>query len=263
MWRAVRRVAFLSPAFLNHEVVPGARSIETIASTSSRHLREVFFAKISNDSGDPQDVEGSADLEKTLLNLPKLLKKRERELDKRELELKKMKTMLEQKHPRLGDPGDVLSLNVGGTKVQVLRRTLTAIEDSMLASQFSGRWDEGLAKDQEGSFFIDLPPTLFLSLIDYMSALAIETPRLPRAMPPSFAIRSSSVDFYRIIEYYGLIKALFPVGIHKCGQSENLVPVAGYPQLQVPTVEGETDKTTYCLFPVQSRNPAFRSRTSF
>ena len=33
---------------------------------------------------------------------------------------------------------DVLRLNVGGTCMDVLRRTLTSVEDSLLAVQFSG-----------------------------------------------------------------------------------------------------------------------------
>ena len=56
-------------------------------------------------------------------------------------------------------PCDVLHLNIGGNLTAVLRRTLTSVEGSMLASRFSGRWDESLEKDRNGNFFIDQPET--------------------------------------------------------------------------------------------------------
>ena len=47
------------------------------------------------------------------------------------------------------DSSDVLllRLNVGGTKMEVVRRALTILEDSRLASRFSGRWDDSIEKD--------------------------------------------------------------------------------------------------------------------
>jgi hypothetical protein len=57
----------------------------------------------------------------------------------------------------LGEPGDVLRFNVGGARIDVLRRTLTSVEGSMLAAKFSGRWDDSLEKDADGNFFIDQP----------------------------------------------------------------------------------------------------------
>ena len=50
---------------------------------------------------------------------------------------------------------EVLHLNVGGDLTAVLRRTLTSVEGSMLASRFSGRWDNSLERDRDGNFFID------------------------------------------------------------------------------------------------------------
>ena len=50
---------------------------------------------------------------------------------------------------------EVLHLNVGGDLTAVLRRTLTSVEGSMLASRFSGRWDDSLERDRDGNFFID------------------------------------------------------------------------------------------------------------
>jgi len=85
-------------------------------------------------------------LEESLKGLPDLLRKRAKALDDREAELKRTQKALEEANPSLGTPSDVLNLNVGGTVISVLRRTLTSIEGSMLASRFSGRWDDSLEK---------------------------------------------------------------------------------------------------------------------
>jgi hypothetical protein len=42
-------------------------------------------------------------------------------------------------------------------RIDVLCRTLTSVEGSMLAAKFSGRWDDSLEKDADGNFFIDQP----------------------------------------------------------------------------------------------------------
>lgn len=65
--------------------------------------------------------------------LPKLLREREGALENRERELDRLKAELELEH-NFGQPSDVLRLSVGGTCFDVLRRTLTQVEGSMLAS---------------------------------------------------------------------------------------------------------------------------------
>lgn len=68
-------------------------------------------------------------------------------LDEREQELAQAKAAFEtQAQPNLETSSDVLTLNVGGTCMSVLRRTLTTVEGSMLAARFSGRWDDSLDK---------------------------------------------------------------------------------------------------------------------
>lgn len=61
----------------------------------------------------------------------------------------------------VASPNDVLHLNIGGTKATTLRKTLTSIQDSVLAIKFSGRWDAGMEKDNEGNFLIDQEYFLF------------------------------------------------------------------------------------------------------
>ena len=48
--------------------------------------------------------------------------------------------------PNLETSSDVLTLNVGGVCMSVLRHTLNTVEGSMLAARFSGRWDDSLDK---------------------------------------------------------------------------------------------------------------------
>ena len=52
-----------------------------------------------------------------------------------------------------------VKLNVGGVHFKTSLLTLTKERDSMLASMFSGRFEENL--DEDGSFFIDRDGDLF------------------------------------------------------------------------------------------------------
>jgi hypothetical protein len=94
-------------------------------------------------------VEGERALKKAMLQKrEKVLAGGERALQKATLRFEKEKTTV------CGDaaPSDVLHLNIGGTKMTVLRRTLTSVPGSMLASKFSGRFDESMERDREGTF---------------------------------------------------------------------------------------------------------------
>ena len=53
---------------------------------------------------------------------------------------------------------DMIHLNVGGQKFTTKRSTLCQVEGSLLASMFSGRWEDGLERDQDGAVFFDFSP---------------------------------------------------------------------------------------------------------
>jgi hypothetical protein len=72
------------------------------------------------------------------------------ELDKDRAELEDEK----KKMAILVKSSEVISLNVGGTRLDVLRSTLTSVEGSMLAGMFSGRWESSLVKDKHGDVFV-------------------------------------------------------------------------------------------------------------
>lgn len=101
-------------------------------------------------------------------------------------------------------PCDVLHLNVGGHVTAVLRRTLTSVEGSMLASRFSGRWDDSIEKDRDGNFFIDQPYELFEPMINYLRAKACETALAPPVTSPEFHSEEKRRDFVRMVEYFGI-----------------------------------------------------------
>mmetsp|Transcript_115442 Transcript_115442/g.337619 ORF Transcript_115442/g.337619 Transcript_115442/m.337619 type:complete len:393 (+) Transcript_115442:65-1243(+) len=121
---------------------------------------------------------------------------------------------------------DVLQLNVGGEKtVAVQRRTLCVVEDSMLASSFSGRWDDSLLRDEHGAVFVDFGPELFMPLLDFLRARRVqEDTATPVLMP---AVLGHEERFHTMLKYYGL---------EHVGQS----PPAPLSFLFVPSVEGRT-----------------------
>ena len=74
-----------------------------------------------------------------LSSLQEALSKREEDLEAREEKLRNDLERLEAERAKdygTTEPSDVLQLNIGGVKTAVLRRTLTSIPGSMLASKF-------------------------------------------------------------------------------------------------------------------------------
>lgn len=73
----------------------------------------------------------------------------------------------------LGEEDSILDnqpiyLNVGGKRFCTTRRTL-CVEDSFLASMFSGRFNENhFVRDETGAFFLDLDPHCFSSVLDLL-----------------------------------------------------------------------------------------------
>jgi len=191
-------------------------------------------------------------LDAALKQAADVVRKREAALDEREGELKRLKKTLDEKHPNLGEPSDVIPLNVGGTCISVLRRTLTQIEGSMLATKFSGRWDDSLEKDKDGRFFIDQPIALFLPLIDYLRDRACET---PLSGHPDLLLEdnTSTKRFNRMVEYYGMTLGVYPIGIYRLANSTTRTLVAEHPDYEI---ESES-LATFVLMPKDNRHGRF------
>ena len=136
------------------------------------------------------------------------LDEREAKLQEREEALRKaIEGVEEEKKLMAGrSPRDIVPLNIGGSRIHVLRKTLCLFESSMLAAQFSGRWDDNVEKDDDGFFFIDHPYELFMPLINFLRAKAIEVPAYPVSVPEAM---KENKDFQRLVEYYGLTPGVF------------------------------------------------------
>ena len=83
------------------------------------------------------------------------------------------------------EPCDIIRLNVGGSEMFATRDTLTAIQGSRIEALFAGGWDDHLLLDDKGRIFMDLDPSLFGKIIEYLSTAKIsgeeeEDPLLPK-----------------------------------------------------------------------------------
>ncbi|KAL7573076.1 hypothetical protein ACA910_018762 [Epithemia clementina (nom. ined.)] len=206
----------------------------TSSSSTSNNATTLNTTPNKKAAGDEEDSLGLEDFIRRL-------KKRAHDLDWREQDLNRREALLQQ---ALGGatPSDVLHLNVGGrTDICVLRRTLTCMDNSMLAAKFSGRWDDNLEKDRHGNIFIDADPDLFLQLLSFLRKKCIweqgygynpyttATTRYPntttnhhqyawqqpRRRPPSPP--PPSPDFDALLEYYHLpILEFYPIEVTPC-----------------------------------------------
>ena len=146
-------------------------------------------------------------------------------------------------------PTDILTLNVAGEgRIAVLRRTLCLVEHSMLATQFSGRWDGGLPRDKEGHVFVDLPHDLFKALVDFLRIKSMSALSDPLLCVTSCDCADAGLvqkrDFQRMVDYYGLALCLYPIVLEKKEQlSVDLKDNATV--LQWPDMVIEKEKSWY------------------
>jgi hypothetical protein len=63
----------------------------------------------------------------------------------------------------------IVDLNVGGEKMSTSRATLTLVEGSLLATMFSGKWDDKLMKDSNGCIFLDYDPAVSRNFFNFLS----------------------------------------------------------------------------------------------
>ena len=122
---------------------------------------------------------------------------------------------------------DIIHLNVGGQKLTTKRSTLCQVENSLLATMFSGRWEESLERDQDGVVFLDYNPQYFVLILDYLRATKIAAPgtRIPW---PKVADDQSKY-FNILLQYLGLSPKEY-VGQHSSGvivQESETVAVKG------------------------------------
>lgn len=102
---------------------------------------------------------------------------------------------------------ETVHFNVSGAaQISTLRSTLVQCEDSVLAAALSGRWS--VEKDEDGRIFVDFPPKLFVSLVEYMQNRSIEDPEAPTPTPV-FEAPEVEAQFQRMLQYYGLLEWVY------------------------------------------------------
>ncbi|KAL3768632.1 hypothetical protein ACHAW5_004327 [Stephanodiscus triporus] len=79
---------------------------------------------------------------------------------------------------------DLVEINAGGKVIVAKRSTLTQIQGTRLEALFSGRWDKKLLRDSHGRIFLDVNPTCFQAIVDYLSERMISSEDSPPS-PPS------------------------------------------------------------------------------
>lgn len=144
-----------------------------------------------------------------LSELTDVLSEREKDIDTREKKLRIAEENFEIDRSAVygnTSPSDVLFLNIGGTTMTVLRRTLMSVPGSMLASRFSGRWDDSLEKDKDGVFFIDQDFSIFEPMVSFLRNKANGNERYEMKAP---IIKGRMGDFYRMVDYYGMTNGIF------------------------------------------------------
>ena len=97
---------------------------------------------------------------------------------------------------------DIINLNVGGKKITTKRSTLCQVKGSLLASMFSGRWEESLSRDENGRIFFDWNPQHFVLILEYLRGKTIATPKNPSPLPKIPEDQTKS--FQNLVEYLGL-----------------------------------------------------------
>ena len=97
---------------------------------------------------------------------------------------------------------DLIDLNVGGTKLTTTRSTLCQVEGSLLASMFSGRWEDNIKRDKDGAVFFDFNPQHFILILDYLRVKKIETSENPPPLPK--VPEDQSESFNSLVRHLGL-----------------------------------------------------------
>ncbi|XP_023321940.1 BTB/POZ domain-containing protein KCTD3 [Eurytemora carolleeae] len=92
-----------------------------------------------------------------------------------------------------GGGGEIINLNVGGTRFSTSRQTLTTIPDTFFTSMLSGRINT--QKDELGAIFIDRDPELFRCILNYLRTRCVNVEGLST---------NSISQIKHEAEYYGI-----------------------------------------------------------
>ena len=113
---------------------------------------------------------------------------------------------------------DIIHLNVGGQKFTTTRATLCQVQGSLLATMFSGRWEDRVKRDKDGVVFFDFNPEYFGWILDYLRAKKISSPENPAVLAE--VPKNQMKNFNTLLEYLGLSNEIVPARPTEVVQNE-------------------------------------------
>ena len=113
---------------------------------------------------------------------------------------------------------DIIHLNVGGQKFSTTRATLCQVEGSLLATMFSGRWEDRVKRDKDGVVFFDFNPEYFGWILDYLRAKKISSPENSAVLAE--VPKNQMKNFNTLLEYLGLSDEIVPARTTEVVQNE-------------------------------------------
>ena len=132
------------------------------------------------------------------------LDKRDTLLKERVQELNRKKHEIDQANGnRDAADDDLIEINAGGRIIVAKRSTLTQIQGSRIEALFSGRWDKKLMRDSHGRIFLDVDPTCFQAIVDYLNEMTISSKDSPPS-PPSVDDEHKHILNHQL-ELFGLL----------------------------------------------------------
>ncbi|XP_028411069.1 uncharacterized protein LOC114533673 [Dendronephthya gigantea] len=109
------------------------------------------------------------------------------------------------------DNDPIINLNVGGKTFTTRKSTLCQVEGSLFATMFSGRWEDSVERDQDGTVFFDFNPNHFGVILNYLRVKKIATSENPVSL---FKISEDEANNFNIlVEYLGLSDEIVPTEI--------------------------------------------------
>lgn len=181
---------------------------------------------IREDAGQRQQPDsGTDELQQHLHKLALLVKGKQKQIQAREEQLEEAKAALAAKASMvegvLSRSSNVVHLNVGGTHISTSRRTLTLVQDSLLATMFGGAWDDRLDRDADGRFFLDFDPSLFLLLLNFLRTQDMGGPEAPLV---ELSVAAGQEEALLVLVNYLQLQRHVPLRFHETFSSARSSP---------------------------------------
>jgi hypothetical protein len=139
------------------------------------------------------------------------LDKRETILNERVQQLNLKKHEIAQANGNLNvTDEDLVEINAGGRIIVAKRSTLTQMQGSRIEALFSGRWDKKLMRDGHGRIFLDVDPTCFQTIVDYLNEMTISSKDSPPS-PPSVDDEHKIILNHQLELLFGLVSECPPL----------------------------------------------------